>query len=51
MIFYKDPKLYQSTPDETGQLIAITTRTLAWEVFYKRFLYRVQIHGASVINY
>ena len=51
MIFYEDPKLYQSTPDETGQLMAITTRTLAWEMFYKCFLYRVQIHGASVINY
>ena len=51
MIFYGDPKLYQSTPDETGQLMAITTRTLTWEVFYRSFLYRVQTHGASVINY
>ena len=51
MIFYEDPKLYQSTPDEKGQLMAITTCTLTWEVFYKCFLYRVQIHGASVINY
>ena len=32
MIFYGDPMLHQSSPGETGQLMGITTRTLAREV-------------------
>ena len=51
MIFDGDPKLYQSSPGETGQLMGINTRTFALEVFYKSFLYRAQISGESVINY
>ena len=43
--------LFQSWPGETGQLMSIATRTLAWEVFYENFLYGAQIHGASIINH
>ena len=42
---------YQSSPGQTDQLMGITTRTLAWEVFYGSFLYRVQVSGVSVMNY
>ena len=44
---YGDPILYQSSAGETGQLMGTNKRTLAWEVFYKSFLYRVQVSGVS----
>ena len=50
MIFDGDPKLYQSSPGETGQLMGINTRTFALEVFYKSFLYRAQISGDKFRN-
>ena len=43
---------YQSSPGKTGQLMGITTRSFAWEVFYeKAFCTRVQISGAPIMNY
>ena len=51
MTLYGDPILSQSLPGETGQLMGINTSTLAWEVFYESFLYRVQVSGVSIMNY
>ena len=48
---YGDPMFYQSSPGQTDQLMGITTRTLAWEMFYGSFMYRVQVSGVSIMNY
>ena len=48
---YGDPMFYQWSPGETGQFMGITTRTFALEVFYRSFLYRVQVSGVFIMNY